>query len=297
MSQLPPLKALRVFEAAARTQSFNLAGEALNVTPSAVSHQIKSLEEFLGVKLFLRLNRKVVLTPEGRAYLVPIRNALEEVRIATDQLRRGESAGTITLSSAPSFAVGWLMPRLPQFQLEHPDIEVRLISSIELVDFANSDVDAAIRTGKGIWSGLCAHRLMAEELVPVCSPVLVRTGRGLRRPADLREANLIHDVARLGQWRSWLAAVGVEDVNPERGPKLQGADMVVEAAVAGLGVAIASRSVLERHIEEGRLVVPFDIELPSESAYYLVYPEHRRDNAKIVAFGKWILGVLEVEGN
>ena len=295
MNRFPPLKALRVFEAAARTESFNLAAEALNVTPSAVSHQVKSLEGYLGVRLFQRRSRQVVLTPEGRSYLVPIRNALEEIRIATEQLRRGETTGTLTLSSAPSFAVGWLMPRLPQFQLEHPEIEVRLTSSVELVDFTGSDVDVAIRTGKGTWPKLRGHRLMAEELIPVCSPALSRQGRGLRRPEDLREATLIHELARLGQWRSWLAAVGVEGVDAERGPKLQGATMVVEAAVAGLGVAIASRSMLEKHLEDGRLVVPFDVEVPTESAYYLAYPEERENNAKIIGFKDWILGVLNTE--
>ena len=241
MKHFPPLKALRVFEAAARSESFNLAGEALNVTPSAVSHQVKALEDFLGIKLFQRRNRQVILTPEGRAYLTPIRDALEQIRIATEQIRCTEAAGSITLSVAPSFATGWLMPRLAQFQLSYPEIEVRLISSIELADFSDADLDAAIRTGRGSWPGLRSHRLIAEELVPVCSADFVRGEEGLRSPEDLRHATLLHEIPRLGLWRSWLAAVGIVDVDAERGPKFQGASMAVEAAVAGLGVALANR--------------------------------------------------------
>jgi LysR family glycine cleavage system transcriptional activator len=291
MSRFPPLKALRVFETAARFQSFKLAGEALSVTPSAVSHQLKSLEEFLGVKLFERRSRQVVLTTEGRAYLTPIRDALEQIRVATEQICCTDAVGAITLSVAPSFATGWLMPRLPEFQLTHPDIEVRLISAIELVDFSQADLDAGIRSGRGAWRGLRSHRLLAEELVPVCNPELARRD-GLVSPGDLRETTLLHEIPRLGLWRSWLAAVGIFDVDAERGPKFQGAAMAVDAAVAGLGVAIATRALVETHVREGRLVVPFDIRLPGDSAYYFVYPEERENNAKIVAFKDWILGAV-----
>ena len=276
MNRLPPLKAVRVFEAAARFQSFNSAADALSVTPSAVSHQVKSLEEYLGIKLFKRLNRKVVLTPEGRAYLTPIRDALEQIRVATERIRCTEAAGAITLSVAPSFATGWLTPRLPQLQLDHPEIEVRLISAIELVDFADSDLDAAIRSGRGLWQGLRSHRLLAEELIPICKPDLAQGELRLRCLEDLRHATLLHEIPRLGLWRSWLTAVGVVDVDAERGPKFQGAAMAVEAAVAGLGVAIANRPLVEAHLRDGRLVIPFDIELPSDSAYYLVYPQENR---------------------
>jgi LysR family glycine cleavage system transcriptional activator len=223
-----------VFEAAARLESFNGAAHELNVTPSAVSHQVKALEESIGVQLFRRLNRRVALTPEGRVYLPPIRAALEQIRLATDQIRSRDSLGVVTLSSAPSFAIGWLMPRLPQFQMLHPDIEVRLISAIELVDFATSDVDAGIRTGRGDWPGLCSHRLMTEELVPVCSSEYAKANGGLDRPGQLENTTLLHELPRLGQWRTWLSAVGVEGVDAERGPKFQGAAMAVEAAIAGM---------------------------------------------------------------
>ena len=198
MQRLPPLKALIAFEAAARFESFNRAAQALNVTPSAISHQVRALEEAVGVQLFERLNRQVTLSPQGRAYLPPIRDAFEQIRIATDQLRPRDEVAAITMSVAPSFAVGWLMARLPQFQLAYPDIEVRLISSIELEDFSRPDMDVAIRTGRGQWPGLHSHRLMAEALVPVCSPGLAQSGKGLRCPRDLANTQLIHELPRLG---------------------------------------------------------------------------------------------------
>lgn len=289
MESLPPLKALRAFEAAARFESFNRAAEALSVTPSAVSHQVKLLEEFLGVPLFERRNRQVRLTRAGRAYLPPVRDAFEQIRIATGQARKRDASGALTVSSAPSFAVGWLMPRLAAFQLAHPDIEVRLTSSIELVDFATSDVDVGIRSGAGTWPDLESHRLIADEVVPVCSPSLLAGGGALHTPADLRDATLLHELARLGQWRSWFAAVGVDDVDTERGPKFQSAAMTVEAAIAGLGVAIANRRLVESHLESGRLVVPFDCDLPTASAYYLVYPKSRASDPRVDAFARWIV--------
>lgn len=295
MERLPPLKALRAFEAAARLESFNRAAEVLNVTPSAVSHQVKALEDAVGVRLFERLNRQVVLSPQGRAYLPAIRDAFEQIRVATDQLRPHSQVNALTLSVAPSFAVGWLMARLPQFQLAYPDIEVRLISSIEIEDFSRPDLDVCIRTGRGQWPGLRSYRLMAEELVPVCSPERAQSGTGLHCPEDLANTTLIHELPRLGQWRSWLAAAAVKGVDAERGPKFQGAAMAVEAAIAGLGVALANRRMVEAHLQEGRLVIPFDIQLPGDSAYYLVYPEERAGGKKIVAFRTWILQALESE--
>ncbi len=293
MQRLPPLKALQVFESAARFESFNRAAKDLNVTPSAVSHQVRSLEEAVGVKLFERLNRQVCLTEQGRAYLLPIRDAFEQIRIATDQLRPQAEINAITLSVAPSFAVGWLMVHLPQFQMAFPHIEVRLISTIGLEDFSRPDVDIGIRTGQGNWPGVHSHRLMSEALVPLCSPGLIESGMPLREPRDLANTTLIHDMPRLGQWRSWLAALGIHDVDAERGPKFQGAGMAVEAAIAGLGVVLANRRMVEVHLKDRRLIIPFDIQLPSESAYYLVYPEEGVGSEKIEVFKNWILNAIE----
>jgi LysR family glycine cleavage system transcriptional activator len=288
MRRLPPLSAVRAFEAAARQLSFNRAAEELHVTPSAISHQIRSLEEFLGIDLFRRDGRQLLLTDKGERYLAAVREALSLISAATEQVTAAKAAGVLTLSVAPGFATPWLVPRLAGFQLEHPAIEVRLDTALDLVDFARSDVDAAIRSGRGRWPGLRSHRLLADELVPVASPAL-RDGKTWKQPEDLRDATLLHVLARMGQWRSWFNAVGVPGVDADRGPKFHTSPLALEAAMAGQGVAIADRRLVAEHLASGRLVVVFDITLPSDSAYYLVYPEERADNPRITVFRDWLL--------
>lgn len=289
--RLPPLNAVHTFEAAARHLSFYRAAEELHVTPSAVSHQVRSLEGFLGARLFHRLTRQVVLTEEGQAYLPAIRAALDEIRAATERVTAARESGPLTMSVAPPFATGWLVPRLPRFQVAHPDIEIRLslVRSTELVDFARSDVDIVIRYGEVDRPGLRNHRLITEELVPVCSPVLLAGPKPLMHPADLRHATLLHALPRLGQWQMWLSAAGVSGVDAERGPKFHNTPLTLDAALAGLGVAIADRRLVAKELDSGRLVVPFAIPLPTESAYYLVYPQERADYPKIAAFRDWLL--------
>jgi LysR family glycine cleavage system transcriptional activator len=288
MPRLPPLNAVRTFEVAARRLNFNRAAAELHVTPSAVSHQIRQLERFLGVTLFRRGSRQVALTPQGERYLAAVHEALERISIATARVKT-DNARTLTVSVAPAFASPWLIPRLAGFQIEHPEIEVRLISSIEVVDFSvATDVDAAVRYGLGRWPGLKCHRLFAEELVPVCAPALRKGGKTLRRPADLRSATLLHALSRLGEWRTWLALAGVEGVDADRGPKFQTMPLALEAAAAGQGVAIADRRLVAPWVKDGRLRVLFDLRLPSASAYYLVYPRSSAADARIVAFRDWL---------
>ncbi len=296
MVRLPPLNAVRVFEAAARLASFNRAAEELHVTPSAVSHQVRALEEYLGVKLFQRLTRQVQLTTEGRLYLGPVRDALEQIRLATEQIARDRHSGPLTISAAPSFTVGWLMPRLSQFQLAHPDIEVRLNASVEVVDLTRSDVDVGIRSGTGEWPGLRGHRLMAEELVPVCSPALLEGTDAPAKPADLARTTLLHELPRIGQWRTWLSATGVQHPEPDRGPKLQNQALAVDAAAAGMGVALANRRFVESQLQDGRLVIPFETGFVSECVYYLVYPEARAHHHKVAAFRDWLLEAVAAAG-
>jgi LysR family glycine cleavage system transcriptional activator len=293
MRRLPPLNTLRAFEAAARRTSFLRAAKELHVTASAVSHQIRALEKFLGVALFHRDGRQVRLTPAGENYWQAVRAGLAQIAAATTRLAAPCTGGVLTLSVAPSFATPWLAPRLAAFQLDHPELEVRLISSLELTDFAKSDVDAAVRYGSGDWPGLRSHRLFAEELVPVTSPRLRIGRRRLRKPADLREATLLHVMFRLGQWRMWLAAAGIDDIDAERGPRFHTTPLALEAAMAGRGVAIADRGLIGEHLRRGRLVAPFDIVLPSEYAYYLVYPQDRTDNPNIVLFREWLLAEVK----
>ncbi|NIO41458.1 MAG: transcriptional regulator, partial [Burkholderiales bacterium] len=204
-----------------------------------------------------------------------------------------------TMSVTPPFATGWLIPRLSRFQVAQPDIEVRLslFTSSELVDFTRSDVDLVIRYGELDRAGIANHRLIAEELVPVCSPTLLEESGPLRRPEDLRHTTLLHALPRLGQWRLWLNAAGVTEVNTERGPKFHNTPLTLQAAVAGMGVAIADRRLVAKELESGRLVVPFEMSLPGESAYYLVYPAERADNPKIAGFRDWLLGEVAKAGD
>ncbi len=294
--RLPPLNSLRSFEAAARHASFLRAARELHVTPSAISHQIRALEKFLGVELFRRDGRQVQLTREGENYLQAVREGLMLIAAATGRIGSSRPGGVLTLSVAPAFATPWLAPRLAGFQLQHPELEVRHSSSIELVDLRKSDVDAAVRYGAGRWPGLRSHRLFAEELIPVASPRLRLGRKRLRKPADLHEAPLLHVMSRLGEWRMWLSAAGVADVDVERGPKFHTTPLALEAAIAGNGVAIADRRLVADHLRGGRLVAPFDIVLPREFAYYLVYPQSRVGDPNIAVFREWLLGEIAESG-
>lgn len=287
--RLPPLNTLRAFESAARHGSFLRAARELHVTPSAVSHQIRALEKFLGVALFRRDGRQVLLTREGETYLHSVREGLTLIAAATGRIANSRPGGVLTLSVAPSFANPWLAPRLADFQLRHPELEVRLSSTMDVVDFKKSDVDAAVRHGAGRWPGLATHRLFAEELIPVASPKL-RVGRkSLKKPTDLRATTLLHVMNRLGEWRVWLTAAGVTHIDAEAGPKFHTTPLALESAIAGRGVAIADRRLVSDYLRSGKLVAPFDLVLPRVYAYYLVYPEARANDPNIAVFREWLL--------
>jgi LysR family glycine cleavage system transcriptional activator len=285
---LPPINALRTFEAAARHGSFKKAAAVLHITPSAVSHQIKSLEDLLGVALFRRATRQVRLTDQGRAYLPAVREALDLLREATNRVTAKPNKAVLNISAAPSFAVGWLMPRLSAFQVAHPEIETRLSAQIETVDFEDSDIDLAIRhTAKVETPGLVAHRLMEEELIPVASPQLLAQ-QPLEAVADLAKVQLIHSVPRMGRWRSWLRAMGADKVDAESGPKFDHDAMAVQAALSAMGVAIVNRGLVAKQLADGTLVAPFPHDLHSDLAFWLVYPKHRGDDPAIRAFRDWL---------
>jgi LysR family glycine cleavage system transcriptional activator len=292
--RLPPLNALRAFEAAARHLSFTQAAQELNVTQAAISHQVKALEERLGVLLFHRRGRTLMLSEAGQAYLPPVREAFDGLATATEGLIRRDSAGTLTVSCLSSFAVTWLVPRLKRFRDTEPDIDVRLSASDQLVDFAREDVDLAIRYGRGDWSGLKVDRIMTEDITPVCSPKLLEGPKRLERPADLRHVTLLHEDMR-ESWRMWLLAAGVDDVDPERGPGFSHANMAIQAAVDGQGVALGRTPLVAAELAAGRLVKPFDISLPAEFAYYLVCPEATAERPKVRAFRAWLLEMAAEE--
>ena len=286
---LPPLNALRTFEAAARHLSFTRAAEELFVTQAAVSHQIKTLEAHLGVKLFRRLNRALLLTEEGQTLLPAVRDAFATLAGGVRQLRERAGMGTLTVSTTPTFAAKWLAGRLGRFYARHPELEIRLTTTARLVDFAREDVDCGIRYGLGDWPGLEAYRLLDVTLVPVCSPRLLGGADPLREPADLARHTLLHVLEDIDDWRLWLQAAGVQGVDPLRGPKFDSIPLALQAAISGAGVAICADHLVTEDLAEGRLVEPFDIELPSGCAYYFVVPRASAGQPKIAAFARWIL--------
>jgi LysR family transcriptional regulator, glycine cleavage system transcriptional activator len=290
-ARLPSLNGLRAFEAAARHLSFTQAATELNVTQTAISHQIRRLEEELGIRLFVRKNRALALTPKARDYLPGVRAAFNDLRLATDQLLRKDEDNVLTVSTLASLAVKWLLPRLSTFQEAHPKIDVRITTSTNLVDFRSGDVDAAIRYGRGHWEGLRADWLMADELFPVCSPALLNGKRPLRMPEDLRDHVLLHTGAsNSDDWRLWLTAAGLPtDISKQPGITFDLSLMTVQAAVDGIGVAMGRTSYVQDDIAKGRLVVPFNITLPADAGFYLVSPDVRADPPKLKAFREWLL--------
>ncbi|MEE8533201.1 MAG: transcriptional regulator GcvA [Alphaproteobacteria bacterium] len=287
--RLPPLNALRAFEAAARHLSFTHAAEELNVTQAAISHQVKALEERLGVQLFRRLNRALLLTDAGQAYLPPVRDAFDRLDEATERLFSHDSRGALTVSVLPSVAAKWLVPRLGRFRESHPDIDVRIDANMHLTDFSREDVDVALRYGGGKWPGLRADRLMTEDFFPVCSPALLEGPVPLRTPEDLRHHTLLHDDNRT-DWTVWFLAAGIEGGDPTRGPGFTDSSLVLQAAAEGQGVALGRSALAAVDLAAGRLVKPFDISLPATFAYYLVCPETTAERPKVVAFREWLFG-------
>jgi LysR family transcriptional regulator, glycine cleavage system transcriptional activator len=295
MSRLPSLNGLRAFEAAARYLSFTKAAEELNVTQTAISHQIKRLEEELGLKLFVRQNRTLALTAEARDYLPGIRAAFQDLRLATERLKRKENANMLIVSTLTSFAAKWLMPRLSKFQQLHRAIDVRVTTSTELTDFARDGVDVGIRYGHGKWPGLRSDWLMTEEMFPVCSPALLQGAHPIRRPEDLAHHTLLytsHDME--DDWRLWLTAAGVTaDILKQPGLTFDMIFMTVQAAIDGQGVAIGRTAFVEGDLAAGRLVAPFDVKLPIDVGFYLVCPEAAADTPKITAFRDWLIATAK----
>jgi LysR family glycine cleavage system transcriptional activator len=294
-ARLPSLNGLRAFEAAARHLSFTQAAAELNVTQTAISHQIKRLEEELGVRLFIRQNRALALTPRAKEYLPGIRAAFNDLRLATDRLLRRDDDHVLTVSTLASLAAKWLLPRLTAFQAAHPGIDVRITTSTALVDFKNGGVDAAIRYGRGQWPGLRADWLMADQMFPVCSPALLSGKNPLRKPEDLADHVLLHSSAgNDDDWRLWLTAAGLPtNLSTQPGVTFDLVFMTIQAAIDGVGVAMGRTSYVQDDIAKGRLVVPFDITLPVDAGFYLVSPAATADSPKLSAFRNWLLETVK----
>src|ERR1700760_3369658 len=289
-ARLPSLNGLRAFEAAARHLSFTQAAAELNVTQTAISNQIKRLEDELGIRLFIRNNRSLALTPQARDYLPLVRAAFDDLRLATERLVRKDAGKVLTVSTIASLAAKWLLPRLSAFQEAYPDIDVRITTSTGLVDFRTGDVDAALRYGRGHWPGIRAEWLMADELFPVCSPALLQGNKPLRCPQDLADHTLLPTSGAYDDdWRLWLTAAGLPAaISKQGGLSFDLIFMTIQAAIDGFGIALGRTAYVQDDIAKGRLVVPFKIALPADAGFYLVSPEGRTDPPKLRAFRQWV---------
>lgn len=306
--RLPPLNALRAFEAAANHLSFKKAAEALSVTPTAVSHQIRGLEDFLGVTLFHRLTRALELTPEGEAMLPKVREGMACFAAAVESTRPDIQGGRLVVSAPPSFAAHWLVPRLRRFTESRPEVELHLAGSLNAidsdeasemptvngVDLRGDDSHVWIRFGSGKYPNHCTDRILAPDYIAVCSPKLLAGNCPMTKPEDVRSHCLIHDDTIANEkarpsWDEWLRVAGVQGVDTGSGPHFTDSGLALAAAVDGLGITLASAPLVRAEIAEGRLVSPFAISVGQRYAYYMVIPEALTRRPAVAAFRQWIL--------
>ncbi len=291
-SSLVHLNALRAFEAAARRLSFAAAASELNVTPSAISQQIRTLEEYLDTPLFIRSKVGITLTPQAQDAYPAIRDGLEQLTLGFERLRFSHQDRLVTLTAPPSFASQWLLPRIDRFRERHPDLEIRLDVSDRLADFAAEGIDIGVRYGLGGYAGLASDRLLVEHVVPVCSPKLLPAAV----PADktwLARLTLIHDATSafdptFPTWKQWLHARGMHDVDATSGLRINSSLLAIQAAIEGQGIALARTVIAERDVRAGRLVTPFSPPEPTRCAYYVVHPPRALTHAKVRAVRDWL---------
>lgn len=274
--------------------SFTQAAEELNVTQAAVSHQIKSLEAFFNKTLFKRGNRSIELTEDGKNLLPYIDQAFSVIQEGMERLRSEGNEKTLTVSLLPSFAARWLVPRLGLFIKAHPDIDFRLAPSRNLTDFKREKVDIAIRHGGGSYPGMTSIFLSNESIFPVCAPSVMEGKNPLKSPSDLKDHVLIHDEG-YSDWRKWLLAANVHDVDPNQGPVFTDSSMGVQSAIEGDGIALGRSKLVKADLARGVLIKPFDITQPSPFAYYIVYPEDQPVTESMRAFIHWILEQEELD--
>jgi LysR family transcriptional regulator, glycine cleavage system transcriptional activator len=292
---LPSLTALEYFDAAARHVSFTQAGRELNVTQSAVSRQVKRLEEYIGKPLFHRHKQRLVLTEAGESYAKSVRDLINKAEAATLQVMAyGSGGGTLAVALLPTFGSRWLIPRLGDFTARYPDIQLNIVTQVRPFEFEGSDVDVAIHFGSDIWPGAVCHRLMGETIVPVAAPWLLAMRSGVSQPEDIGRYTLLQHATRPNAWLEWLNEVGVQGVDGRLGPRFEQIQMVINAAVAGLGLALLPRFLIREELSSDRLVVAIDRPVRSEHAYYLVLPEAKADLHSVIAFKDWLLESCDV---
>jgi LysR family transcriptional regulator, glycine cleavage system transcriptional activator len=287
---VPPLNTLAAFESAARHQSFSRAAEELHVTDSAISHRIKLLEDHLGHKLFLRTRGGLTLTGKGAYYLAAVQSALEILKAASSNLG-GSERKMVRLSIGPALARNWLVGRLGEFYRLHADIDLEIsatqASGNKLNVLKSGEADIAIRYGtEDQWGGYHALRLLEGNVFPVCSPAYRKSRGGLRRPKELLDALLLRLPGE--PWKPWFAAAGLQGEEPARGPVFSDADLMLDAAVNGQGVALARSMLVREHLSSGRLVIPFDISIPASSSYFAVYSDQTSGRPEIRTLLDWL---------
>ena len=291
---MPPLNALRAFEAAARHLSFKKAADELNVTPAALSHQIRGLEDFLQTKLFHRRTRRVELAEAGRLIQPEVSEGFESLQRAVRRLVHSHDDNVIVVTAGPAFSAKWLAPRLYRFVAAHPEIDLRIAANLALTEFRGDGIDAAIRFGSGDYPGLFSELLFEDVMLPMCSPSLLQGASPIRTPADLRHATLIHDESLVHiapeapDWRSWLQLAGVDGVDAGRGLRFNLADHAIDAAVEGAGVVLARKVLAQRDLDSGRLVAPFGMEMNVKRAFYFVCPKGHENRDNIRLFRQWL---------
>jgi LysR family glycine cleavage system transcriptional activator len=291
---LPSLNALRTFEAVARHNSFTRAAEELNVTQSAASRLVHSLEEYLEVPLFTRRSRRIQLTDQGSYYSRLVSRSLDLMEAGTVELMSSKAGkGTLSVGMLPTFGTRWLLPRLPSFQALYPEVSVNVVSSDGELDFTRERIDIAIRFGHGQWSEALIDPLMGEEIQVVCSPVLLEGRPPLTKPAQLADYRLIDHSTRPDSWEYWFRSIGSDPPEINWGPRLEHFFMIIEAVKAGLGMALLPTFLIEKEMAQGQLVAPFPERIAGPGAYYLVTPRTKAGLPRVMAFRQWVLDQLK----
>jgi LysR family glycine cleavage system transcriptional activator len=290
--QLPPMNSLKTFEVAGRLLSFTRAAEELNVTQAAISHQVKVIEEYLGVTLFDRYPRRLSLTTQGKALLPEVIEAFDRVSSAISAVKLNQTSNMLSVRLAPSFAAKWLSPRLKYFWLQYPEINLNLYHAHPAVDFGREDIDVAVTYGKGDWPGVVADPLLSLDFFPVCTPSFMNNDKPLRDINNLRYYTLLHD-ASYECWTDWVKLAELDDINTSKGTIIDDTNVLIQAALDGQGVVLGSSTFVQDHLDSGRLIKPFDITLRNDFAYYIVCPPDHLNNPAVRVFKDWLLELAE----
>ena len=288
--RLPPLNAVRAFEAAARTGNFTRAAQELFVTQGAISRHVATLEDWLKVRLFDRTGRGIALTPQGQVFYAAVRGGLEQIEQGTQQVQRSPDEKRLRIKLPPTFAIRWLMPRLARFHAKHPDIDVQITTSHQRADFDREDVDVSIHSEPGAPQGVGLRKLFGETLLPVCAPGLLKAGPPLKVPDDLAQHVLLCSMNRPGDWPTWLKGAGAHGVDGNSGLKFENAALAYQAAADQLGVIVALLPFVRDDLAAGRLVEPFKVRVDAPGAYWLATrTQGSAQPERVRAFEEWVM--------